>query len=340
MRLGIDLMGGDSPPELLFPAVVHAAAKLPSDYSLVVFAAPQIVSQLSSQESALPFIASKQIAFHPCDEVITMSDAPLAAVRGKKQASLVVGMHLLKNQEIDALISCGNTGALIASAALTLPLFPGISHPALLATLPTKQGSVAVLDVGGSVSVQAEHLVRFSFLGAAYQKAMQGIERPRVGLLNIGIESGKGNMEVREAYDLLKHYYSGEDSPNRRHKWHFIGNIESRDLFQGSVDVLVTDGFTGNVLLKTAEGTASFIFDALQEKLHAHASASLLDVFSQVKTQFNYAEYPGAIVCGVEGVVIKAHGNSTASALFASILKARDCLENQAVIHMSKMNEP
>lgn len=335
MRIGIDLMGGDNPPELLFPAIIEAAKQLPSVQSLLVIATKPVVDHFSSLLVSPQYsTAAKQIAFEICDDVIAMTDDPLSAVRHKKRSSLVLGMQLLKKKEIDAFVSCGNTGALIASAALSLPLLPGVSHPALLAMLPTEKGSVAVLDVGGNVVCKAEHLVRFAFLGAAYQRAIHGIERPSVGLLNVGVESRKGNAEVREAYELLQAYCKRTGESGNPLNIHFSGNIEGRDLFKGTVDVLVTDGFTGNVLLKTAEGVASFVFESLQEKMEGGLPDSFQKSFNELKKQFNYAEYPGAIVCGIDAIVVKVHGNATAAALLASILSAAECVKKQVTTHV------
>lgn len=323
LRIGIDLMGGDNPPELLFPAILKAAEYLSSDRSLLVIATRPVISQLSSLiSSSLSAGISARVSFSECEEVIVMTDDPLSAVRHKKKSSLMLGMQLLGKKEIDAFVSCGNTGALIASAAITLPLLSGISHPALLAHLPTKKGLAAVLDVGGSVINKSEQLVRLAFLGAAYQHALQGIEKPTVGLLNIGAEAYKGTTEVAQAYEILKAQCQDPEA-----RINFIGNVEGRDLFDGIVDVLVTDGFTGNVLLKTAEGVASFIFDSLEDKM----SEGLANQFNLLKKQFNYAEYPGAFVCGIDGVVVKAHGNAGAESLFASIVSAIHCVEKQVL---------
>lgn len=314
-------MGGDNPPELLFPAIIQAASQLSSDQSLIVIATPSVIKQL--RELNTPAEVRRRFSYKECEDVITMEDDPLTAVRRKKKSSLAIGMGLLKDKSIDALVSCGNTGALIASAAIVLPLFQGISHPALLATLPTEKGPVAVLDVGGNVVSKSEQLVRFALLGAAYQRAVLGIKSPKVGLLNVGVESGKGTHEVRQAYESLKveHAFG----------FQFFGNVEARDLFKGTVDVLVTDGFTGNILLKTAEGVASFILDSLKEKIKAEAG------FNDLKSRFNYAEYPGAVVCGVDGLVIKVHGDATAASLLSSIFNAIDCVKKNVISSLSEV---
>ena len=252
------------------------------------------------------------IEYHIASDVISMEDDPLESIRRKKEASLVIGIHLLKEERLDAFISCGNTGALIACAALFLPLLPGVKRPALLISLPTKKSPVAVLDVGGNISCTALDLVQYAFLGAAYQESMYGIKIPKVGLLNIGVESTKGTVELRQAFEHLQAYCQETVARGTVPKLHFEGNVEARDVFSGGVDVLVTDGFSGNILLKTAEGVARFIFDEL----------NMSEENAFLRKQFNYTEYPGATVCGVDRVLIKVHGNAKAETLLISILGA------------------
>jgi len=332
LRIGIDLMGGDNPPKTLFPAILESAKRLTSEQSLLVLASEGVIKDLSSLiSSSLPAGICARVSFKACEEVIAMTDDPLTAIRRKRNSSLVLGMRLLKKNEIDAFVSCGNTGALIASAALALPLLNGVSHPALLANLPTERGSVAVLDVGGNILNKAQQLARFAFLGAAYQRAVRGLDKPVVGLLNVGVESRKGTEEVRLAYEILSNHENEASDAGVATSFQFAGNIEGRDLFKGHVDVLVTDGFTGNVLLKTAEGVAAFVFDSLEEKLGEKFTPAFEKAFSELKSQFNYAEYPGAFVCGIDGVVVKVHGNATADSLLASISIAIECVEKRVI---------
>lgn len=337
MRIGVDLMGSDSSPEVLFEAVLQMADRLGVASTLVVFATKEAVEALSAK--AFPHLSkagTARIEFHIAEEVIAMGDEPLYAVRHKKGSSLVLGVRLLKKRHIDALVCAGNTGALIASARLALPMLPGINRPALLAILPTQNGSVAVIDVGGNVSCKAHQLVQFAHMGAAYQRCMQGIELPKVGLLNIGIESKKGTLEIRQAYQILKDQSEELAALGLLPKMAFLGNIEGREVFQGKVDVLVTDGFTGNVLLKTTEGAASFIFSYMQESIKMANSTSLQSTVLQVERYFNYAEYPGAIVCGIDGVAVKCHGNSSSQAMFNGIKGAVNLIKKDVVAQIKK----
>lgn len=316
MRIGIDLMGSDNSPLLLHEAVQKASEHVDAGATFVVFATPEVIEQLKMPPRSS---GSNKITYHVVSEVIVMSDEPLTAIRRKKNSSLVQGIRCLKKKKIDAFISTGNTGALIACASLSLPMLPNIKRPALLAVLPAQEGTVAVLDVGGNVSCKAHHLVQFAQMGAAYQRAASGIAVPKVGLLNIGVESKKGTSEVRQAYQVLSEF-------STKHL-EFLGNIEGREVFEGKVDVLVTDGFSGNVFLKTTEGVAAFIFDRLQ----GSSSTDVFQALPEIKQQFRYEEYPGAILCGIDGLVMKCHGNSSPRAIFHAIKGVIHLLQNRLI---------
>lgn len=327
MRIGIDLMGSDRPPHVLFDAVLQGSKELTSSCALVVIATHSVVNELKTMHHAVLNVpGTAQIEFYPVCDSIAMADDPLFAFCNKKESSLAVGIRLLKRKKLDAFVSAGNTGALVAGAALSLPHLPGVKRPALLVVLPTVTGSVAVLDVGGTVLCKPHHLVQFAYMGAAYQRCMQGIEKPKVGLLNIGIEPKKGSSVARQAYQALC-----ENAVSAAVNMHFLGNVEGRDVFQGGIDVLVTDGFTGNVLLKTSEGLSSFIFEHIQEALQPFASEKLHQTFKELKRSFSYSEYPGALVCGVEGVVVKCHGNSSTKAILNGIKGAVRLVDQQLI---------
>lgn len=304
MHIGIDLMGSDRGPLDLFPAVLAAVEKWSPHVSFVVIATPRAI------EAVEEAFGKGKVRFISATEVIEMSDEPLKAVRQKKEGSLMVGLRLLRKKKIAALITAGNTGALIAGASLSLAKLPGIKRPALLATLPTAKGPVSVIDVGGSVQVKASYLVQNAQLGQDYHRKAYHIPHPTLGLLNVGQESKKGTQEHREAFSQLTCLEG------------FMGNIEPRELFSGKVDVLVTDGFTGNVLLKTAEGVADFIFKTLA----AHSTPEMQPALKTLYPKFNWVDYPGAFVLGVEGLLIKCHGSSTHQALFSGIKGAVEYL--------------
>ena len=284
-------MGGDTSPQDHFRAVLDAAQHLGPSYRFIVFGTESVLANLQPAE---------QIRFHSTSEVITMGDSPLEAIRHKKNSSLIVGMKSLKKKVIHAFVSTGNTGALIAAASLILHRQSGIKKAALLAEVPTLGGITAVLDVGGNVLCKAENFLQFARLGEEYMRKVYKIPHPRVGLLNIGVESKKGTQEHQLAYQLLQ----GDN---------FVGNVEGKEIFQGKVDVLVTDGFTGNVLLKSVEGLSTFILKTLAQ----HGTTDL-----ELKKKFDPEEYSGALIVGVKGVVVKCHGSSTPRGLFKGILAA------------------
>lgn len=307
-RIGVDLMGSDISPHVLLHAVLEYFQN--ETISLALLGTEEVFSNITP---------AKHISFILAKEVISMEDDPLSAIRLKKNSSLSLGIQMLQKKELDGFISLGNTGALIASATMSLSLLPGIDRPALLTLMPTKRKEMAVLDVGANITFKTEHLYQFALMGIAFQKS-RGIANPVVGLLNIGAEEKKGTLELREAYQKLQ-------TLNQNETPLFIGNIEGRDVFKGDIDVLVTDGFTGNIFLKTSEGTATFIFDELQEKIK-QVPDSLSNVFSLLKQRLHYADYPGAILCGVDGIVIKCHGESTPQSLINSIKGASSLVQH------------
>lgn len=325
-------MGSDSSPTVIFDALILALEKLEPSLRLVAIATKPCMVELEQiAKSKLSSEKLHRLSYAIAADYIGMNDEPLTALRQKKGSSIATGIRLLKKKQVDALISAGNTGALIASATISLPKLPGITRPALLVALPTKNGSLAVVDVGGNVSSKAHHLLNYAYMGAAYQKCTAGVEVPKVGLLNIGSESKKGTTLVREAYRLLSEACQLEQGLTEKPYMTFYGNIEGREVFQGKVDVLVTDGFTGNVLVKTSEGIADVIFDYLTEALHQQPSVELQKKLNSIQKTFHYAEYQGALLCGIDGIVIKCHGHSNTKAIFNGIKGAIDMIQNQLV---------
>jgi glycerol-3-phosphate acyltransferase PlsX len=310
-HIGIDLMGGDTSPEMLFQTVLKLHAEPENRAEFTIFATPEVLSKLSIPSS---------IKVIETSDVVSMDDDPLVALRRKKNSSFGLGMPLLQKKTLDAFVSAGNTGALIASAKMTLSTLSGIARPALLTLLPTRDKEVAVLDIGANVTYKGDHLLQFASMGIAYQKS-RGITHPTVGLLNIGSEEKKGTPELREAYKKLQSL--NKDTTT------FIGNVEGRDVFKGDIDVLVTDGFTGNVFLKTAEGIAAVILDQLEENASEQCSPHLKAVLDVMRQRLHYAEYPGAILCGVDGIVVKCHGDSNPDTFGHGIRGAIRLVENQ-----------
>lgn len=324
MRIGIDLMGCDAPPRGLFETVLLAAEDFETSSTFTVLGTDSVFEEIRDlglmQRPRMK--KSAKIKLQAVQQVITMRDEPLSAIRLKKNSSLTLGIRLLKKRQLDAFVSAGNTGALIASSTLSLPLLPGISRPALLAIVPSEKGTLAVIDVGGNVSCKAQNLIQFAKMGAAYQRSIEGIESPVLGLLNIGVESKKGTSELRQAYEWLSEH-------GNELNLSFHGNIEGRDIFQGAVDVVVTDGFTGNVFLKSIEGASSFILNNIEETCGQKNGMKV--VLKKLHKRFNYSEYPGAILCGVDGVVVKCHGNSSPTAFLNGIRGAAKLVRHQFI---------
>jgi phosphate acyltransferase len=295
-------MGGDQPPEVIFEAVLHVAET--TEHRLSVLATHAFYSVLIEK-------SHPRIQFITTEESIEMDETPLLAVRRKKNSSMAAGMRLLKEGEIDALVSAGNTGALVATAMHHLATLPGIERPALLVTMPTAKGEVVILDVGANVMPKPHQLVAYAHFGSLYRKCRHNLENPTIGLLNIGAEEQKGTKEVKETYQLLQEAFQDR----------FLGNTEGREVFQGKVDVLVTDGFTGNVFLKTTEGVSSFLADYLQKQF------DIPEIIAHLNHKFNYSEHPGAVLCGVDALVVKCHGYSDRQALVNGILGAADLVK-------------
>lgn len=313
-------MGSEKAPDHFFDAVAETTREFADQEYLVVFGTPDVVERLQNSANQKG-VHTDRLQVQVCPEVIEMDDSPLTAIRQKKNSSMVTGIRQLRDGELDAFVSAGNTGALIASGTILLPMLPGIERPALLAMLPTRKGFVAVVDVGGNVSCKPQHLVQFARMGAAYVRSYGVTHTPTVGLLNIGEESKKGTPEARQAYDLLQDACAAEGESMT-----FLGNVEGREVFQGKVDVLVTDGFTGNIFLKASEGVSFFILDYLHDAFAEDADPRLDNVIRTLHGIVDYDEYPGAIVSGVDRILIKCHGSSSSRAMRKGLMGARQLL--------------
>ncbi|OQM46259.1 phosphate acyltransferase [Anoxybacillus sp. UARK-01] len=310
MRIAIDAMGGDHAPKEIVLGAAKAVQHF-QDIEIILFGNEQQI------RSYLP--AADRIDIVHTDEVIEATDEPVRAVRRKKQSSLVLMAEEVKQGRADACVSAGNTGALMAAGLFIVGRIEGIERPALAPTLPTLGGEGFVfLDVGANVHARPEHLVQYALMGSVYAKKARGIAKPRIGLLNVGTEDQKGNDLTKRAFLLLQ-----EANVN------FIGNVEARDLLQGVADVVVTDGFTGNVALKTIEGTALSVFSMLKEGLTSSfssklAAAVLKPKLLEMKRKMDYSEYGGAALFGLNAPVVKAHGSSDATAIFHAIRQTRE----------------
>lgn len=315
MRLAIDAMGGDNAPQAIIDGALRSLHTFPNLH-IDLYGDEAILAAHMKQHARMNVIH--------CTEVIEGEDEPVRAVRRKKDASMVRAAQAVKDGEADAALSAGNTGALMAAGLFIVGRIKGIDRPALAPTLPTmdRQGFV-FLDVGANADAKANHLYQNAVMGSIYAQHVRGIVRPRVGLLNIGTEEGKGNEVTKEAYELIK----ADD------RIHFVGNIESRDLLNSVADVIVTDGFTGNMVLKTLEGTALSMFSVLKDvfmKSTKTKMAALLvkNDLKEMKTLLDYTEYGGAALFGLNAPVVKAHGSSNEKAIFNAIRQAVTMVEH------------
>lgn len=325
MSIAIDLMGSDSSPSTLFRGVWEAVLALPHIKFFHLLATSQAKEEICSSPlyKSNPLLAQR-FSWHLASQVIEMEDSPMHAIRRKRDSSMILGLLLLKDQAVDALVSAGNTGALAIGARALVKTLPGIQVPALAAVFPTCKKKMVVLDVGGNVSCEAEHLVQFALMGTAYHHCLFEEKKVRVGLLNIGRESRKGTDVHQEAYRVLQELGEKKKAP-----FVFEGNVEGKEAFMGKVDVLVTEGFTGNVFLKTAEGVSTFLIHTLKEAAADADKEWSSSIFKHVDQQFAYDEYPGATLCGTNGLVIKCHGDSSSKAMFQGIKGAASLLEKK-----------
>lgn len=320
-NLGLDLMGGDYPPHELLDGIAAHFVECKPSFHLTLFGPSTLkehLEELFSKFSSLRDLFSFVLA----EEVIHMDEAPLTAIRKKKKSSLSIAVEHLKEKKIDGLISCGNTGALVAASLLVLPMIPKIERPALSVMMPTQKNSMLVLDVGANVSPKAKHLVQYAKLGAAFQLASQR-KKPSLGLLNIGAEAVKGTELLRDTYQELQ---------KENNLFSFAGNLEGKDAFNGKIDLLVTDGFTGNIFLKTAEGFAQFVFDRIEQKL----ALSQQELFPDLKKHLHYAKYPGALLLGIDAMVIKCHSYAKSSAIISAVEGAHHMLSQDLLAKTKK----
>ncbi|MFD1850417.1 phosphate acyltransferase PlsX [Oceanobacillus bengalensis] len=314
MKLAIDAMGGDHAPTEIVLGAMDAISEIEDLHIVLVGDEAKIKPLLTN---------AKNIEVIHADEVITSEDEPVRAVRRKKNSSLVLMAKEVKEGRADACISAGNTGALMSAGLFVVGRVPGIDRPALSPTLPTVDGKgFVMLDVGANVDAKPQHLVQYAVMGSIYTEKVRSIKNPRVGLLNVGTEDGKGNDLTKKVFKQLK------EAPIN-----FIGNVEARDLLDGIADVVVTDGFSGNIALKTIEGTAGALFKILKETMMSSTKTKIGAVLLKndlkgLKNKLDYSEYGGAGLFGLAAPVIKAHGSSKRRAIVSAIKQAKYMVDN------------
>jgi glycerol-3-phosphate acyltransferase PlsX len=322
--VAIDCMGGDHGPSVTVPAALRFLADHPAARLILVGREEEVRVLLGTQAG------EPRLRVVHASEVVGMDESPAIALRNKKDSSMRVAINLVRNGEADACVSAGNTGALMAISRFVLKMLPGIERPAICTALPTVKGHTHMLDLGANVDCGPEHLYQFGIMGAMLVAATEHKERPTVGILNIGEEEIKGNEVVKAAAELLR------DSD-----LNFIGNVEGDGIYKGEADVIVCDGFVGNVALKTSEGLAQMLGSALRNefkrnlltKMAAVVAMSVLDGF---KRRFDHRRYNGAILLGLKGISVKSHGAADAFAFTHAIARAYDAAENGVLERISR----
>jgi glycerol-3-phosphate acyltransferase PlsX len=324
--IAVDAMGSDRAPKPEVEGAIQAARRFGIPVTLV---GPE--ETLRGELARHPFSRSLSISICHASEVISMEDKAVQAVRAKRDSSMRVGLRLVRDGKAGAFITAGNTGAAMATAKMVLGGVPGVDRPALVAIIPTAIGTVStLLDVGANVDCKAHNLEQFAVMGEIYFRSMFGTAKPRVGLLSIGEEEGKGNEVTREAYQFLKTL-----------PINFVGNVEGRDIYNGKVDVIVADGFVGNVALKTSEGVANLVRAILKETLAATITRQVgyllsRSAFSDFKKRLDHTEYGGAPLLGIKGACFITHGSSNANAIKNAVRVAADFVDRNITANIEK----
>lgn len=319
MRIVVDAMGSDNYPQPEIDAVIQAADYW-SDPILLVGKKELLQPILESRN-----IPKKLVEVVHAPEVLEMTDKPARAARGKSTNSMAIGMDLLKSGEADAFVTAGNTGGAMANALFRIGRIRGVKRPAVTGSIPVQDGVAVALDIGANADCRPEYLYQFAIMGVVFAEKVFSIKKPRVALLSNGEEPGKGNSLIKEAYPLLE-----------ASDLNFIGNVEPKEVYRGEADVVVTDGFAGNVFIKTSEAVASFLTNLIRTEIKASpisAIGGLLakPAFSRVGKKLDPAEYGAALLLGVDALVFIGHGRSCKRAMFNAIRMARQAVENDVL---------
>jgi len=324
VKIAVDGMGGDNSPRIVVEGSIQALKEFEDLQIIITGKQNEINKELSKYE-----YDKNKITVVNATEVIDTNDHPVMAIRRKKDSSLVKALNLVKNNEADAIISAGSTGAFMAGSLFIVGRINGIDRPALAPIMPGKNGKFMVVDCGANVDCKPNNLVQFAHMGKIYFENVLGVKNPSIGLVNIGVEEEKGNELTKATYKLLKN-----EAIN------FVGNIEPRDVPLGNTDIVVCDGFVGNTILKMYEGVSSSIFDVLKSEIMSSTRTKiggllLKPIFKEFKTKFDYKEYGGAAFIGVKGICIKAHGSSDGKALKNAIKQAIIFYDNKIIEKIS-----
>ncbi|CDB32336.1 phosphate acyltransferase [Clostridium sp. CAG:575] len=331
MKIILDVMGGDNAPDANIKGAINAINKIKAEI-ILVGKEDIIRSKIKEFYGKEVEEISDRLKIYNATETIEMEDQPTVAIKHKKDSSMVVGFNMLKQDEGDVFISAGNSGALLAGATLLVGRIKGIDRPALAGILPAYKSQLLLMDCGSNTNCKPINLLQFAQMSTIYLRNTFGIEKPAIGLLNIGTEETKGNELVKESYNLIKNNAEKLDI-------NFVGNVEGRDAFSGKIDAIIADGFTGNVFLKTTEGLGKFVKKSLKESLLKNifskiASIPSLPAINRFANTMDYKRYGGALFLGVKKPVVKAHGSSDEKLFEYTILQAEKFVENKAVDKM------
>ena len=331
MKILLDAMGGDNAPDANIKGALNAINKIKAE--VILIGKEEIIRKKIKEFTGKEIEeVSDRLKIRNATETIEMTDTPTVAIKHKKDSSMVVGFKMLKEGEGDVFISAGNSGALLTGATLLVGRIKGIDRPALAGILPAYKSQLLLIDAGSNTNCKPINLLQFAQMSSIYLKNTYGIEKPTIGLLNIGTEETKGNELVKESYKLLKEKSEELDI-------NFVGNVEGRDAFSGKINAIVTDGFTGNVFLKTTEGLGKFVKRSLTESFTKNLLSKILSIpalqaikrFSKV---MDYKSYGGALFLGVKKPVVKAHGSSDSLLFEYTLIQAEKFVENKAVDKM------
>lgn len=322
MRIAVDAMGGDLGSELPVQGAI-AALKEREGFEIVLLGPSDFLKEQVSAIVGDSAEIRKRLFFEHATEVIGMDESPVEAIRKKKDSTVMVGFELVRNKKADAVISAGNSGATMAAAIRKLGRLKGISRPGIASFFPTLKEPVMLMDIGANVDCRPQHLLQFAIMAASCSSLLNGIDRPRIGLLSIGEEASKGNALIKETHSLLT---SGS--------LNFIGNVEGRDVYKGDVDVIICDGFVGNISLKISEGLAEAAMQMLKAEILKSWRAKIgylliKDAFDRFRGRLDYAEYGGAPLLGINGIGIICHGTSDATAIQNAVFVAADMVQHR-----------
>ena len=327
--IALDAMGGDHGPVVTVAAARKAITEIP-DISLVLVGDEV---QLKSEIERLGLQQESRLSIHHASQVVEMDESPALALKKKKDSSMRVAINLVKDQKVQACVSAGNTGALMATGKFVLKTIPGISRPAICTMLPSMTGQTHMLDLGANLECSAENLHQFAIMGSVLAQSVEGVESPKVGLLNIGSEEMKGSETIKHANQLIS-----------ASALNYYGFVEGDDIYKGTVNVIVTDGFAGNVSLKTGEGLAALVNLVLKREFKRNLVTRLaglvaLPVLRRVRKTLDPRRYNGASLLGLNGIVIKSHGGADTSSFFNAIKIANIEIENDVPQRISRVNE-